>query len=182
MQVLEKLTLEQDVLLVTLDIVSMYTNCPQDEAINSVCDALELADPRLYSIPKPTEKHTRCLLELILYHNIFEFNGKLYRQKIGVAMGSECSPEICDITLFKCEREYILPNNPRIVNYMRYRDDVLVLFNGNEDQTRELVYFLNNLHFTLKFAREISKNEVTFLGLIIYKEKRFQERESWTVE
>ena len=68
-------------------------------------DAIELADPRLYSIPKATEKHTRCLLELILYHNIPEFNGKFYKQKIGAAMGSKFSPEICAITLFKYEKE-----------------------------------------------------------------------------
>ena len=89
-------------------------------------------------------------------------------------MGSECSPEICDITLFKYEREYILPSNPRIVNYIRYRDDVLLIFNGNEDQARELVDTMNNLHPTLKFTCEISKNEVTFLDLITYKGKRFQ--------
>ena len=104
---LNNLTMGQDNLLIALDIVSMYTNCPQKEAIDSVCDALEQAKSGLYTIPKPTRKHTQCLLvlELILGANVFEFNNKFYRQKIGVAMGSVCSPEICDITLLKYEKE-----------------------------------------------------------------------------
>ena len=109
-----------------------------------------------------------------MHRNVFEFNGKFFRQKIGVAMGSECSPEICDITLFKYEKETILPNNPSIVSYMRYRDDVLIIFDGDEDQAGEFVQSLNQIHPTLKFTSEISSSRVTFLDLVIYKGERFK--------
>ena len=175
--VLEKLntlTVKRNSLLIALDIVSMYTNCLQDEAIESVCDALDEANSGLYTIPKPTKEHARCLLELIMKRNIFEFNGRFYRQKIGVAMGSECSPEVCDITLFKYEKDIILPRNPSIKCYMRYRDDVLIVFEGSEDKAVELIHTLNQIHPTLKFTSEISHNQVTFLDLIIYKGERFR--------
>ena len=57
-------------------------------------------------------------------------------------MGSEYSPEIYDITLFKYDKETILPNNPSVVSYMRYRDDVLRIFDGDEDQAGEFVQSL----------------------------------------
>ena len=50
-----------------------------------------------------------------------------HRQKIGEAKGSECSPKIRDKTLFRYAKIYIRPSNPPVVNYMRRRDDYLVL-------------------------------------------------------
>ena len=70
-------------------------------------------------------------------------------------MGSECSPEICDITLFKYEKETILANIPEIVSYMRYRDDVLIIYNGNRSRAEDFVRTLNNLHPTLPHLGDI---------------------------
>jgi hypothetical protein len=39
-------------------------------------------------------------LKCILENNVVEFNGKLYKQKIGTAMGSVPSPEVYDILMF----------------------------------------------------------------------------------
>ena len=89
-------------------------------------------------------------------------------------MGSVCSPEICDITLFKYEKEIILPNNPELVAYMRYRDHVLIIYNGNRNQALNFIKMLNNLNPTLKFTSEISDYQITFLDLIIYKGERFR--------
>ena len=96
-----------------------------------------------------------------------------YKQKIGSAMGSECSPEICDITLIKCEKETILPKNPLTVKCMRYRDEVLISFNCNENQVRELVCNINNLLPTLKI---IAKFKLSLTSSST-KEKRFQKEE-----
>ena len=57
------------------------------------------------------------ILDITIYFSSMESS---YKQKINAAMGSECSPEICDVTLIKCEKENILPNNALLVNYMRY--------------------------------------------------------------
>ena len=104
------------------------------------------------------------ILDITIYFSSMESS---YKQKINAAMGSECSPEICDVTLIKCEKENILPNNALLVNYMRYRDNVLILFIGNENQVLELV--------NQPTPRPENHCEVeTFPDLIIYRGKHFQ--------
>ena len=63
------------------------------------------------------------------------------------------------------------------------------LDNANDDQGRELANTLNNLHQHLEIHCEISKHEVTFTDLIIYKwirrekeGKKRKKRESRTLE
>ena len=63
-----------DVILVSMDVTSLYTNIPQEEGIDTVCRAYEIFyrnEP-----PIPTQLLKRAL-RLILQENSFQFNGKL---------------------------------------------------------------------------------------------------------
>ena len=60
---------------------------------------------------------------------------------------------------------------------MKYRDDVLKIYNNNEDQARELVLKLNEIIPCNKFTSETSNSQVTFLDLVIYKSESFQKIE-----
>jgi hypothetical protein len=46
------------------------------------------------------------LLRSVLENNVFEFDGKLFIQKIGVAIGAMPSPECCDILMFQIMRHF----------------------------------------------------------------------------
>ena len=85
---LEDLVLDQNILLVTMDVTSMYTNIVQEEAIDAVCRAYEIAPPSLYKINKISTESMRSLLELILKRNCFRFEDNYYLQTTGCAMGS----------------------------------------------------------------------------------------------
>ena len=66
-----------DVILVSMDVTSLYTNIPQEEGIDTVCRAYEIFyrnEP-----PIPTQLLKRAL-RLILQENSFQFNGKNYLQ------------------------------------------------------------------------------------------------------
>ena len=170
---LEATQLPENVLLATLDVVSMYTNTPQEESINVVCETYQNASQSLYEIPKISTASLRNLLKLILERNCFEFNGKFYLQKIGCAMGSQASPEICDIFMYKLEKS-IIPTDPRIIRWFRYRDDILLLYKGNISELCSLVENMNKIHETIKFTMEASHESVTYLDLTIFKGKNFE--------
>ena len=62
-----------DVILVSMDVTSLYTNIPQEEGINTVCLANQ--DFKDNKPPIPV-KYFREMLSLILKENAFQFNGK----------------------------------------------------------------------------------------------------------
>ena len=82
-----------DCWLCSFDISQMFTNCP----INEILSAVRIAyDDLIY------------LLKFVLENNIFEFNGQLFQQIIGAAIGAIPSCEACDILMYKIMKE-ILP-------------------------------------------------------------------------
>ena len=132
---LEDAVLPQNVLLDTLDVVSMYTNTPQDEAIQLTCNAYNAVENDLYDLQKINTPYLRDLLDLILTRNCFQFDNQFYRQKIGCAMGSQASPEICDIVMHHLELG-IIDSDPNIIKWLRYRDDILLLYNSKGEALR----------------------------------------------
>ncbi len=162
-----------NVLITSIDVVSMYTNVRQTEAINCVCNALDL-NHHPYSITKPPSNYIRKLLELIIGRNCFQFGNNHYLQKIGCAMGSTASPEICDITLHNLEKQ-ILEKADHIPTWWRYRDAILILYDSTLVNFKSLIQTMNQLHPTLKFTFEASDTSINYLDLTIFKGTRFKE-------
>ena len=121
---LDGITFPPQVLITSIDVVSMYTNVRQTEAIDSVCNALN-RNQNPCSITEPPSDYIRRLLDLIIGRNCLKFGNNYYLQEIGCAMGSTASPEICDITLHGLEKQ-ILEKADHILTWWRYRDDILV--------------------------------------------------------
>ena len=175
LKVLEATPLPKTVLLATLDVVAMYTNTPQEEALDACQEAYEKAEKGNYGINKISSISLRKLLELILTKNCFEFNNQFFLQKIGCAMGSQASPEICDIVMHRLENQ-IIPTDSKILKWLRYRDDILLLYDGTPLELENLIKSLNEIHSFLKFTVEVSNFEVTYLDLKIFKGPRFQSK------
>ena len=95
-----------DVILVSMDVTSLYTNIPQEEGIDTVCMR------RAYEIfyrnepPIPTQLLKRAL-RLILQENSFQFNGKNYLQTHDTAMGTKMAVTFCNIFMNKVETEIL---------------------------------------------------------------------------
>ena len=170
---LEETNFPPNALITSIDVVSMYTNIHQNEAIDCVCQVLDHTDFK-YGITKPPSNYIRKLLELILGRNCFQFGGKYFLQKIGCAMGSTASPEICDITLHEFEQR-ILQQADHILTWWRYRDDILVIYDSHLEDFQNLIHSMNQMHPTLKFTFEASTTSINYLDLTIFKGKRFQE-------
>ena len=63
------------------------------------------------------------------------------------------------------------PTKP--LTWLRYIDDILVIWPGSPQSLEEFVAYLNSKHPTIKFTHETSEWSVDFLDLTIYKGKRF---------
>jgi hypothetical protein len=92
--------------------------------------------------------------ETILENNVFEFNGKLYKQQIGTAMGSVPSPEVCDILMFDILEEIYnrFQFKHKIYYSGRYRDDGFMIFHSNEEEIEQFFNIANNFHQSIKFT------------------------------
>ena len=82
-------------LLATLDVVSLYTNIPLEDARRAVARALSRIRPRACN---PSNQSLIRLLDLVFQKNVFTFcdqkTVKYYVQNSGVSMGSKCSPAV----------------------------------------------------------------------------------------
>ena len=70
---IEKKKFPANTILVSMDVTSLYTNIPQEEGINTVCQAYE--DYHNKEPPIPV-LYLREMLSLILQENSFQFDGK----------------------------------------------------------------------------------------------------------
>ena len=87
----ERIKLPRSVILVSMDVTSLYTNIPQREGITTVCNAYE----EFYQGNRPVPTgFLREMLSLILQENSLKFNGKDYLQTHGTTMGTG---SICEL-------------------------------------------------------------------------------------
>ena len=84
-----------------------------------------------------------------LLDNIFiRFGSKLYRQIVGIPMGTNCAPLVADLFLFYYERDFMLSlsdnNQTDIIEYFnstsRYLDDLLNIDNPYNEQMVGQIY------------------------------------------
>ena len=100
---IKDLKLEDDETLVSFDVVSLFTNTPIDVTLQIIKERLE-NDTKLKDRTNLTPEDIIELLHFVLTTTYFKFNGEIYRQKFGTAMGSPVSPIVANLFM-----EYIEP-------------------------------------------------------------------------
>jgi len=173
-QKIEELCLPKDISLVTLDVTSLYTNIDHSVAIKEVAEVLMSNSQFKYDLPRPTTDFLVDLTTELITNNIFEFNKTLYSQKIGLAMGNVAAPAISDLVLYKIESKLIEFMGKKSLFYGRYRDDILIMLNGNKDEFLKLLAFANSLSPLIKFTGDYSEQSANFLDLVLFKGSRFE--------
>ena len=160
--------------LISLDVKDLYTNIDNDlgfKAVEYYMDKYpELAHNRLGK--NFILRSLQTLQENILY----EFNGEVYSQENGCAMGKDYGPTWATLAVGYLEETKLYPqirrNFPvKIANkfekdYQRFQDDTLLVneHGMNKDMILEL---FNNLHPQLEFTSEDSRTELPFLDVLI---------------
>lgn len=157
---------DDDITLSTADVESLYTSIP-------IPDALMAVEERL-SVCGVDESLLRIIITAIGYvltNNFFEFNGCVYHQRKGLAMGTPLAPPVANLFLASHEARLMRTVAPPLL-YVRFLDDILVVQHSSEVEPEPghlLWDGLHSMHPDIKLTRESSPSMVDFLDLQIYR-------------
>ena len=167
--------LPKNTVLVSMDVISLYTNIPHEQGVKIVCHAYE--DFYGDKAPIPT-KYVREVLYLILTENSFQFCGSNYLQTHGTAMGTKMAVPFANIFMAGIDKQILSQSCIKPLSWKKYIDDVFSLWNTSQNKIESFVEKANNFHSTIKFSAEVSETEITFLDTKVYKGVRFDNNQS----
>ena len=139
----------------SLDVVSLYTTIPIQEAVTNATD--RILNPVLHL----SRQDISDLLQVTLNNMYFSFRDQVFRQREGLPMGSSISGTLAILFMDKLET-IALSSHLMISPYKRYVDDIY-LQTTNEETADHFHDTINNAHPNLKF--EIENSKVTSSGL-----------------
>ena len=167
---IENTLLPNNAILVSLDVCSLYTNIPQEEGINVVCQYYE----EHYQLKQPIPAtHLGELMRLILKENSFKFNDKHFLQTHGIAMGTKMAVAFAVIFMAHIEKQLLAASAQKPILWKRFIDDIFSVWIVPEKEISNFVDFANSFHATIKFTHEMSPEKIVFLDTEVFKGPRF---------
>ena len=157
-------TMTADTLLVTMDVTSLYTNIPNEEGLRASLISLERHRP---GNVKPKNLTLIKLLEAVLKKNNFQFNGNNYLQVGGTAIGTKAAPAFAIVYMGMFEDMFVYTYPLQPVLYLRYIDDIFMLWQHGLTELNTFVEHLNSRVDTIKFTHETSVKAVSFLDVTV---------------
>ena len=153
-----------DTLLVTMDVSSLYTNIPHKDGTDACRHYLDTRQEK-----KPSTSFLCNLITLILTLNNFVFNSINFLQIQGTAMGTCMAPNYANLFMGKFETSFLesWPFKPLV--WLRYIDDIFILWNEGRDRLLEFISAANDFHPTIKFTHDISNTLIHFLDITVHK-------------
>ena len=135
---------------VSFDICSLFTNIPLNETLNLAVDLILKKNPNL----KVTPEELRELFDFATSKTNFIFEGVVYDQVDGIAMGSPLAPVLANLFMGFNEKLWLEQyDGIRPIIYKRYVDDIFSAFN-NVDEAEKFFDYLNSRHPNIKFTKE----------------------------
>ena len=124
-------------------------------------------DKDLHQRTAMTVKQISCLLEFCLRTTYFTFQGKMYEQVKGAAMGSPLSPIVANLFMEDLETKALAtaPSTPKI--WKRFVDDTFTIIQkAHKDAFLDHINSIDfNIHFTYKDPKE--DGSIPFLDTLI---------------
>ena len=139
-------------ILVIMDVGSLYANLPNKEGIEAAETTLKRKNIGRMIIS--------TFLRLVLTLNNFVFNSRNYLQIKGCAVSTKCAPSYANIFMGMFEERYIYPLIEKISNfYVRFIDDIFLIWTGTTDQLMKFKQQINEVHPSIKFDFNFSNKE-----------------------
>ena len=152
---LKQIQFSKNQVMVSFDVLSLFTNVPLSETIELIAD-------RIYNEDNPNAvPFNRDIFKKLMFlatQEIFMFNDRLYKQIDGVTMSYQLGPTLANFFLGHFEETIFAQNSsvaPKL--YLRYTDDVYAVFDDNNSCT-SLLSILNSQHKDIKFTVENNEN------------------------
>ena len=106
-----------------MDVVGLYPSIPRGEGLEAIRGAL---DNRAV-----IEVATETLVELaslVLENNYFEFNDRVFRQKLGTAIGTKFAPASANLFMNRLEERLLDSWHTKPQVWMRYINDIFFIW------------------------------------------------------
>ena len=113
----------ENAILVTTDVVGLYSNVPHQAGLNALKNALEKRNLKKI----PTEDLVK-MAEFVLKNNLFEFNSKVYHQKSRTAIGTKFAPPYACIYMDEVEQKFLETQDKKPLIWLRYIDDIFFIW------------------------------------------------------
>ena len=171
LQTLKELPLlKANAILCTLDVSSLYTNIPNNEGLKAVADFLSAHRVKGPN-PEPTNSSLCKLLEMVLKMNNFNFDGNHYIQVSGTAMGTRVAPNFANIFMSDFEDKHIYSYHKQPLVWLKFIDDIFFIWEDGQESLDVFLKHLNQVHNSIKFTYETSRERVNFLDTWIQVNK-----------
>ena len=148
--------LPDNTIIVTWDVISLYTIIPQKEGLDDTENVLNKRNN-----PNISTSFLIRLLEIVLSENIFEFSDQLYKQNVGTSMGTHPAPAFAnnfmakiDIKIWDIIEELKETENINVKSLNRFLDDLISIFIGSTKTLHKLWQKMNEIHPSVKFTMQ----------------------------
>jgi hypothetical protein len=169
---IENYHFNDDIILVTCDIESLYTSIDLGESF-TVLKRFMLDKSMFPTLLNEWVYMIIDCLTIVMSNNYFTYRNTKYHQVRGTAMGCNVAP--CFANLFVAAYEYEFKQYrtwPK--HYVRYIDDIFFIWERGENNLIRFLDLLNSMSPSLKFT--YSKGDsVNYLDLVISKGTRFHQ-------
>ena len=163
---IRSIQLQPEECIVSYDVEALFTSVPVKSAISIIKKHLE-EDKELHQRTAMTVNQISCLLEFWLNTTYFTFQGKMYEQVKGAAMGSPLSPIVANLFMEDLEIKALAtaPSTPKI--WKRIVDDTFTIIQkADKDAFLDHINSIDsNIHFTYKDPKE--DGSIPFLDMLI---------------
>ena len=157
----KNINVAEDETLVSYDVTALYPSVPQEEAIQVFNHEL-MNDNNLEQKTKMRPESVAKLFRTCVETTYFIFNGRLYKQIDGLAIGASTSGFAAELFMQRFEKKALSSFTDPPTIWKRYVDDTFAKL-----KTRHTQPFLNHLnqqHPQIKFTTELPENNtIAFL-------------------
>ena len=143
----------------------MYSNIPTS-------DTRQILSNMLHTNTTNPRENLEILtwFDIIMQQNYFMTDNQIVTQKDGLAMGAPSSSILSEIFLQHSEYSHIpnLSEKHNIIQYYRYVDDILILYDSDHTDGQAILTDFNKIHPNLQFTIETEHdNSINDLDLSI---------------
>ena len=126
--------------------MGLYPHIPHNEGLDSMRSGLIEYNRNIGIDGELPVEDLIDLAELILKNNYFEFEDKIYNQKLRTAIGTKFAPSFTNVFTSKLEERMLSEYNPYPLVWWCFLDDIFLIWLHGKEALLEFLNIVNGYH------------------------------------